>query len=93
MTEWVNFDAIKKQWLEDKEFMDHYQNLELEHKISLELVKARVDAGLTQEDIAKMLGTKQSVIARLESGRALPSLKTLYKYAQVTHKKVDVHLI
>ena len=52
-----------------------------------------MDAGLTQEDIAKMLGTKQSVIARLESGKSLPSLKTLYKYAQVTHKKVDVHLI
>ena len=93
MTEWVNFDDIKKQWLEDKEFIAHYQDLELEHKISLELVKARVNAGLTQDDIAKMLGTKQSVIARLESGRALPSLKTLYRYAQATDKKVDVHLL
>ena len=92
MTEWVNFDDIKKQWLEDKEFIAHYQDLELEHKISLELVKARINAGLTQADIAKMLGTKQSVIARLESGRALPSLKTLYRYAEATHKKVDVHL-
>ena len=93
MNTWVNFDDIKKKWLKDKDFVTHYQDLELEYKISLELVRARVDAGLTQEDIAKMLGTKQSVIARLESGKSLPSLKTLYKYAQVTHKKVDVQLI
>ena len=54
MNTWVNFDDIKKKWLKNKDFVTHYQDLELEYKISLELVRARVDAGLTQEDIVKL---------------------------------------
>lgn len=93
MGKYISFEDVKKQWLENPEFVDLYENMEPEHKISLELVKARLDAGLTQEDMANLLGTKQSVIARLESGKFLPSLKTIYKYANATHKKVDMHFV
>lgn len=47
-----------------------------------ELIAAHLKAGLRQIEVAERMGTKQSVIARMESGRALPSLRTLSRYAQ-----------
>lgn len=92
MSQWKEFDILKKEWMKDKEFASEYRALELEYKIALILIKARSKAGLTQADIAKRMGTTQSVIARLESGTALPSVKTLNKYAQATGQHLELRL-
>jgi len=49
-------------------------------------------AGLTQQQVAEKMGTKQSTIARLESGSTLPSLRSLQRYAQATGSKVKISL-
>jgi transcriptional regulator with XRE-family HTH domain len=36
------------------------------------------------EEVAERTGTTQSVIARLEAGNSLPSMKSLYRYAEAT---------
>jgi acyl-CoA hydrolase/DNA-binding XRE family transcriptional regulator len=41
------------------------------------LKRARVDAGLTQAELARRAGTAQSAVARYESGAASPSIRTL----------------
>jgi transcriptional regulator with XRE-family HTH domain len=38
------------------------------------------------------MGTSQSAIARLESGRTLPSAKTLIRFAKATGSKVELRL-
>ena len=48
------------------------------------LIAARVEAGLTQEEVAERMGTTQSVLARLEAGNSLPSMTSLYRYAEAT---------
>ena len=45
------------------------------------LIGARLDAGLTQVELAKRMGTTQSAIARLERGSQAPTLNTLYRLA------------
>ncbi len=80
----IDFNTVKNNWLAEPAFQAEYENLELEYKIALQLIKARTHAGFTQEEIASRMGTTQSVIARLESGRRLPSIKTLDKYAHAT---------
>ena len=92
MNKWQDFDILKKQWLQDPEFKEAYDELALDYKVVLELIKARSRAGLTQEALASKMGTTQSVIARIESGKTLPSLKTLHKYAEATGSHVQVHL-
>ncbi|WP_207216279.1 helix-turn-helix transcriptional regulator [Candidatus Finniella inopinata] len=92
MEKWQDFDVLKKKWLEDQNFKETYDALELDYKVVLELIKARSRAGLTQEALANKMGTTQSVIARLESGKTLPSLKTLHKYAEATGSHVQVHI-
>ena len=59
--------------------------------------RARREAGLTQAQIAELMGTKAPAIARLESslatGKHSPSLNTLRKYAAALGKRVEVHLV
>ena len=92
MEKWISFETLKNQWMEDADFNKEYEALALEYKIALELIKARSKAGLTQEEVALKMGTTQSVIARLESGNGLPSVKTLNKYAKATGKHLELHL-
>ena len=88
----INFDDIKRQWMQNSEFKKVYNELEIEYQISLELIKARTSAGLSQTEVASIMGTTQSVIARLESGKTLPNMKTLYRYAEATGNQVHLNL-
>lgn len=72
---------VKTRLLKDKATREAYLTLEDEFSVAHELIAARVKAGLTQAEVAARMGTTQSVIARMESGRTLPSLRTLSRYA------------
>ena len=54
------------------------------------IIERRLAKGLTQSDLAKKLGTKQSAIARLESGNYNPSLAFLNKVATALDTKLKV---
>jgi transcriptional regulator with XRE-family HTH domain len=57
------------------------------------MIKARLDAGLLQREIAELMGTVQSAIAVMESGRELPTLTTLEKWAEVTGKRLEIRMV
>lgn len=54
------------------------------------LVRLREQAGLTQVEVASLLGTSQPVIARLEAGGRDPRLSTLQRYARVVGAELEV---
>jgi len=61
-----------------------------EHKILVErLKKARKEAGLDQEAVAKLLGVTQSYISKMESGQRRIDIVQLKKFAKVYKKKID----
>ena len=76
----------------DPEFAKAYDEAAAEFNLAREIIKARVTAGLSQEELAKKMATTQSVVARLESGRHLPSISTLKKLAEATGTKLSIHL-
>ena len=78
--------------LSDPEVKREFDALEQEFTISSELIRARARAGLSQAELAQRMGTSQSAIARLESGRTLPSAKTLIRFAEATGSKVELRL-
>jgi len=71
------------EWKKDPEFVAEYDVLADEFALFDEMLRARKNAGLTQADVAKKMGTKTPAVARLEaSGRHKkhsPSLATLKK--------------
>ena len=85
------------QWKKDPEFRREYDSLEEEFALFDELLKARLQAGLTQAEVALRMGTKPPAVARLESGggsnRHSPSVNTLRKYADAVGCRLKVKLV
>jgi DNA-binding XRE family transcriptional regulator len=86
-----NVEVWLKEKLKNPKFKKEYDALEEEFALVGELLKARTRAKLTQAQVAKRMGTSQSAVARLESGR-LPSLASLRKYAKATGSRVEIKL-
>jgi len=88
----IPFEVFKARMLANPEVKREYDALEQEFAIASELIRARARAGLSQAELAARMGTSQSAIARLESGRTLPSAKTLIRFAEATGSKVELRL-
>lgn len=83
---------LKDEMLASPDVRQAYEDLAPEYEIARAIVRARSAAGLSQAELAERMGTAQSYIARLESGRVLPSTKTLLKVAEATntHARFDL---
>ena len=79
-----------ERWLKDPEIRAAYDALEDEFALAGALIKARGDADMTQEQVAKAMGTTQAVVARLESGRIMPSTRTLERFARATGMRLRI---
>lgn len=73
---------LKKKALADPKIRAEYEALADEFDMARELIEARLRARMTQADVAQRMGTTQSVVARLESGKRAPSLRTVQRYAE-----------
>jgi transcriptional regulator with XRE-family HTH domain len=62
------------------------------HRLAAELEARRQDLGLTQTQVAALMGTSQSAVARLESGEADVRLSTLERYAAALSHELEWHL-
>lgn len=60
--------------------------------IIAKLVAARLEKGITQAELAKMIGTQRSNICRLESGAQNPTIDMLLKISAALGKKIDFEL-
>jgi DNA-binding XRE family transcriptional regulator len=84
--------TLKKRLLTDPDTREEYETQAPEFAVARELIAARVRAGLTQEQVAEKMQTTQSTVARMESGRTMPSLRTLSRYAEATGSRAVVRL-
>ncbi|MEN6623719.1 MAG: helix-turn-helix transcriptional regulator [Smithella sp.] len=58
-----------------------------------QVARLRMLRGLTQAQLAEMVGTRQPSIARLENGSSTPSLSFLNKIAAALNAKIEVKLV
>lgn len=79
-----------ERWMQDPEFKAAYDALEEEFALAGALIDARAKADMTQEQVAQAMGTTQAAIARLESGRSMPSTRTLERYARATGTRLRI---
>ncbi len=83
---------INEQKISDPEFNKGFEEVYKNFKIGVLLRQARVDAGLTQDDIAQKLRTKKSAISRIENHAEDIRLSTLHKYAGALGKSLHVFI-
>ena len=87
-------EVFLKKALKRTEFRKSYEELEEEYRLAREMLAARSRLGLTQEEVAGLMGTTKSAISRLEaSGKHTPSLSTLKKYAQAVGCNLEIKLV
>jgi ribosome-binding protein aMBF1 (putative translation factor) len=92
MQSYTTLKQLKKELFKDPKFKKAYDDLGPEFEVIEAIIKARAKYGLTQADLAKKIGTKQSAISRLESGTYNPSLAFLKKLAKALNAKLEIRI-
>lgn len=88
-----DFEDWEKKKLRDPQFKAEYDRLQPEFALIEAVLKARKEKGLTQKEIAEKIGTKQSVVSRLERGRANPTVSFLKKLASALQTSLEIRFI
>jgi ribosome-binding protein aMBF1 (putative translation factor) len=86
----MKFSTLHKRMMKDPGYRKEYDALEEEFALIAAVAKARARAGLSQAELAKRMKTTQSTVARLESGRSLPSTRTLSRFAKATGHRLKI---
>ena len=86
----MDWDTHKKILLKDPKFKKAYEKSRLEYEIARAIIRARIEKGLTQKQLADRLHTKQSVISRVEGANSTPSLSFLKRLAGALNSSLQV---
>ena len=89
MNKTIRFDDWEAEQLQDPEFHAAASELEPAYQIA----RLRILRGLTQQQLAQLVGTQQPSIARLENGRTEPSIPFLRRVAEALNAKVEIKII
>lgn len=88
----MRWSEFKKDLMKNPAFRQKYENLEPEYQLMKAIIERRKLKGITQTELAQRVGTRQSAIARLESGSYNPSLRFLKKVAKALDAKIEISL-
>ncbi|MEQ1535385.1 MAG: helix-turn-helix transcriptional regulator [Burkholderiaceae bacterium] len=89
------YEEMKAIALSNPVVRAEFERIEREEMPMLDaILKARKEAKLTQEQVAKRMGVSTPVVSRLESalisGKHSPSISTLKRYAEAMGKRLDI---
>ncbi len=88
----ISFDDYLKEQLKDEEFRKEYEKYEPEIECVRLLTEARKKQNITQKELSKMTGIRQSNLSRIETGICSPTLDTLQKIAVSLGKKLTIQI-
>lgn len=83
---------VKKRKATDKTFAKNYDEGYTEFKIGHVLRTLRLEAGITQDELAHAIHTQKSAISRIENQADDIRLSTLFKIAEVLGKQVNISI-
>ncbi|NPV89619.1 MAG: helix-turn-helix transcriptional regulator [Firmicutes bacterium] len=86
----MNHEEVKTRILASPEVKKEYDDLKALYDIKREIIRLRLEQGLSQKDLADRVKTKQSAISRLESGNYNPSIEFLSKVAKALGKEIEI---
>jgi DNA-binding XRE family transcriptional regulator len=88
------FKSRLREDLKDPEFKRHYDEEKQALKLAMKITALREQKGLSQQQLAKLMGTSQQAISRIESGEYEGfTLKTLEKVAEATGMKIKIDFV
>lgn len=86
----IDFDDILKKELKNPEFKRMYDEYGRQLEIAYQILQLRKKKKISQAQLAKKIGTKQSNIARLEAGQQNFSVEMLGKIADALNCRLNI---
>lgn len=88
-----DFDKYLEEQLKNPDFKKEWDDHEMEHQLTMMLMKEREAQHMTQTELAERTGLRQSNISRIEKGQASPTLATLRRIARGLGKELQVRFV
>ncbi len=88
-----DLQELTNELMKDDEFKKEYDALRPERDITMSLIRARKEAGLTQAELSRKTGISQADISRLENGTRNPSLALLNRIAKAVDATLKIEFV
>jgi DNA-binding XRE family transcriptional regulator len=83
---------IKDRKVKDAAFAEGFDAGYEQFKVGAMLKQARIEAGITQEELAARLNTKKTAVSRIENHADDIKLSTLEKFAEAIGKRLTLKI-
>ncbi|MBU3964177.1 helix-turn-helix domain-containing protein [Patescibacteria group bacterium] len=93
MTKLTNYEKHFRAKMKDKNFNKGYKQECHRLEVAYKIVQLRAKKHLSQQGLAKKIGTTQSVIARMEAGRQNFTTDNLQRIASVFNKRIKIEFV
>ena len=90
ISKFLTTDDLMKKWMKNPKFVAEWKKVEPEYQVARQMIGARIKKKMSQEELAKKVGTGQAVISRLEGMNASPSLSLLKRVASALETKITI---
>ena len=87
-----DFTNYLNEQLKNKEFKEEWDKLELRYQFVRKLISLREENKISQAELAKKVGTTQSVISRIENGSVNISIDMIQRIASAFGRTAGVCL-
>jgi predicted transcriptional regulator len=89
----AKWSEIREARMASPEGQRGYQRAKLAYEIGTQVRELRQKAGLTQAELAALVGSSQAAIARLEAGGTEPKLSTLHEIARALKSRMEIRFV
>ena len=86
----MKLSDYKNKLNRNKEFVEAKNELQLQFELGNAVLRARLEKGLSQTELANAIGTKQANISRIEAGLGNPTISLIQKIATFLELKVSI---
>ena len=88
-----DLQELTNELMQDAAFRKEYESLQPDRDITMSLIRARKEAGLTQAELSEKTGISQADISRLENGTRNPSLALLNRIAEAVNSTLRIEFV
>lgn len=88
-----SIDELTKKLFKDPRVRYEYDLLDPQYQLVHEIIKARIETGISQKELVEKTGLSFSTIYRIEFGLVIPKLDTVGKIARAFGKKLQISFV
>ena len=88
-----DYEILLEEMLQDPEFREAWEADEAEYQMRCAIIEARIETGMTQQQLAEATGMNQRSISRIEMGNTNPTVRTLGRIARGFGKKLQIKFV